>query len=48
MILRRVISHVRNQEWTAIRLDFLIAVLGVFVGLLVNNWNNARIEGGCL
>ena len=44
MILRRVISHFRNQEWTAIALDFLIVVIGVFVGLQVNNWNAARAE----
>ncbi|VAV98847.1 hypothetical protein MNBD_ALPHA05-849 [hydrothermal vent metagenome] len=39
MILRRVIKHFRNQEWTAIFLDFLI---GVFVGLQVSNWNDRR------
>jgi hypothetical protein len=43
MILRRVIKHVRQQEWTAIFLDFLIVVVGVFVGLQVQNWNEARI-----
>ena len=42
MILRRVIAHFRKQEWTAIGLDFLIVVVGVFVGLQVNNWNDAR------
>jgi len=42
MILRRVIAHFRKQEWTAIFLDFLIVVVGVFVGLQVNNWNAAR------
>ncbi|GJL92750.1 hypothetical protein [Hyphococcus sp.] len=42
MILRRVIAHFRKQEWTAIALDFLIVVMGVFVGLQVNNWNEAR------
>ena len=42
MILRRVIEHFRKQEWTAIAIDFLIVVLGVFVGLQVNNWNAAR------
>jgi hypothetical protein len=42
MILRRVIAHFRKQEWTAIAIDFLIVVLGVFVGLQVNNWNEAR------
>jgi hypothetical protein len=44
MILRRVIKHVRNQEWTAIAIDFLIVVLGVFVGLQVSNWNEARAQ----
>ncbi len=44
MILRRVIAHFRRQEWTAIFLDFLIVVVGVFIGLQVNNWNEARGE----
>ncbi len=44
MILRRVIDHFRKQEWTAIAIDFLIVVVGVFVGLQVNNWNEARKE----
>jgi uncharacterized protein DUF6090 len=42
MILRRVIKHFRNQEWTAIFLDFIIVVVGVFVGLQVSNWNEVR------
>ncbi len=42
MILRRVIAHFRKQEWTAIFLDFLIVVVGVFVGLQVNTWNDDR------
>ncbi|PHS27398.1 MAG: hypothetical protein COA84_04290 [Robiginitomaculum sp.] len=42
MILRRVIKHFREQEWTAIFLDFLIVVVGVFVGLQVQNWNERR------
>jgi hypothetical protein len=42
MILRRVIKHVKNQEWTAIAIDFLIVVVGVFVGLQVSNWNEDR------
>ena len=44
MILRRVIAHIRKQEWTAIAIDFLIVVLGVFVGLQVSNWNEARVD----
>ena len=42
MILRRVIAHFRKQEWFAISLDFLIVVIGVFVGMQVTNWNAAR------
>lgn len=44
MILRRVIKHFREQEWTAIFLDFLIVVVGVFVGLQVSNWNAERLQ----
>jgi hypothetical protein len=42
MILRRVIAHVRNQEWAAIAIDFVIVVLGVFIGIQVSNWNEDR------
>ena len=42
MLLRRVIEHVRKQEWTAIAIDFVIVVVGVFVGIQAANWNEAR------
>jgi len=42
MILRRVIEHVKKQHWTAVFLDFVIVVLGVFIGLQVQDWNTAR------
>jgi hypothetical protein len=42
MILRRVIEHFRKQEWTAIFLDFIIVVLGVFVGMQVQEWSKQR------
>jgi len=44
MILRRVIAHFRKQEWTAITIDFLIVVAGVFVGIQVANWNEHARE----
>jgi len=44
MILRRVIEHVKAQNWTAIALDFVIVVMGVFIGIQVSNWNAARAE----
>lgn len=42
MLLRRIIQHFRNQEWTAICIDFLIVVFGVFMGIQVANWNQAQ------
>ena len=44
MILRRVIQHVRKQEWTAIWIDLVIVVVGVFIGIQVANWNAARAD----
>ena len=44
MLLRRVIEHVREQNWTAIGIDFVIVVAGVFVGIQVANWNAARAD----
>ena len=43
MILRRVIGHFRQQEWTAIAIDFVIVVVGVFIGIQVSNWNETRV-----
>ena len=42
MILRRIITHLRKQEWAAIAIDFLIVVLGVFLGIQLGNWNEAQ------
>jgi hypothetical protein len=44
MILRSVIRHVRDQNWFAVGLDFLIVVVGVFIGIQVANWNDLRRE----
>ena len=45
MLLRRVIEHVRDQNWTAIAIDFVIVVAGVFVGIQVGT-GTRRGEGG--
>jgi len=44
MLLRRVIEHVKHQNWTAVALDFVIVVMGVFIGIQVSNWNEARAD----
>ncbi|MEM6912910.1 MAG: hypothetical protein AAF511_02930 [Pseudomonadota bacterium] len=44
MILRSLTEHVRTQNWFAVGLDFLIVVIGVFIGLQVQSWSNFRSE----
>lgn len=38
MLLRSVVHHVKAQNWTAIGIDFLIVVFGVFIGVQVDSW----------
>jgi len=40
----RIFEHLRQQNWTAIGIELVIVVLGVFIGIQVSNWNEARIE----
>ena len=42
MILRRITEHVKAQNWTAVALDFIIVVVGVFIGIQVANWNETQ------
>ncbi len=35
-------EHVKAQNWTAVALDFVIVVMGVFIGIQVSNWNDGR------
>ncbi len=44
MLLRRITKHVREQNWFAVFIDFLIVVVGVFIGIQVANWNQARVD----
>ncbi|MBC3764700.1 DUF6090 family protein [Neptunicella marina] len=44
MRLLRITHHIKQQNWLAVFLDFLIVVIGVFIGLQVSNWNQNRLE----
>jgi len=44
MIFRRVSEHVKAQNWMAIVIDFVIVVLGVFIGLQVQDWSQRRAD----
>lgn len=42
MIFRRIKAHIEKENWFAVFVDFCIVVGGVFIGLQVANWNEAR------
>ena len=42
MILRRLAENLKAQNWTAIAIEFVLLVLGVFLGIQVANWNVER------
>lgn len=41
MLLRRVIGHVKAQNWAAVFLDFMIVVVGILIAFQITNWNAA-------
>ncbi len=43
MLLRRLAEALRRQDWFTVLIEFLIVVLGIFVGLQVSNWNEQRV-----
>lgn len=44
MILRRLATALRRQDWVTVAIETLIVVLGVFLGLQLGNWNEARAD----
>ena len=44
MIPRRLYEHVKSHNWFAVAIDFVIVVVGVFIGIQVANWNAERHE----
>ena len=44
MIFKRAAAKLRAQDWTAISIEIAIFCIGVFVGIEVSNWNQARLQ----
>ncbi len=39
MILQRIIDILRDQNWTAVALEFVIVAAGGFLGFQLTEWN---------
>ena len=44
MILRRLADAVREQNWVTVALEVTIVVVGIFIGLQVDDWNQKRLD----
>ena len=44
MILRRLVTSIRKQDWFAVVIETLIVVMGVYLGIQLGNWNAARAD----
>jgi hypothetical protein len=44
MAVRRFRDHIAEHNWFAVGIDVLVVVLGVFLGLQANNWNENRLD----
>ena len=42
MILRRITQHVKDQNWFAVALDFVIVVMGILIAFQLTNWSGAQ------
>ncbi len=44
MIFRRIKAHIAKEDWFAVFIDFIIVVVGVFLGIQIGNWNGIRLN----
>jgi hypothetical protein len=44
MFVRRLGTSLKEQHWMTILMELVIVIVGVFIGNLVSNWNQARVE----
>lgn len=42
MIVQRLSKGIKDQDWFVVGVEVLIVVLGIFIGLQVDDWNDAR------
>jgi hypothetical protein len=46
MILARITKALKDQNWLAVSIEFIIVIAGVVVGFQVSAWNESRQERG--
>lgn len=44
MILRTLTDAIYRQNWSTVALEILIVVIGIFIGLQADDWNQSRLD----
>jgi hypothetical protein len=44
MILNSIAESLKKRDWSTLLLELLVVVLGIYIGLQVDDWNNSRKE----
>lgn len=44
MIIRRIVESLRTRNFSIFAVELIVVIVGVFIGLQVSNWNDARID----
>ena len=44
MILSRITQALRDQNWLAVGIEFVIVILGVVIGFQISNWNHVQSD----
>ncbi len=44
MILNRIATAIKARDWAAVAIEFLVVVLGIFVALQAEDWNQERSD----
>jgi hypothetical protein len=44
MIIKRLATGIKNQDWFVVMVEVMIVVVGIFIGLQVDDWNQKRLD----
>ncbi len=42
MIIRRIAQGINQQNWFTVAVEVMVVVVGIFIGLQVDEWNEER------
>ncbi|MFT5520259.1 MAG: hypothetical protein ACI9IA_000849 [Enterobacterales bacterium] len=43
MIIKRIAKGIKNQDWFVVAIEIMIVIVGIFIGLQVDDWNEERV-----